>query len=431
MSESVAIVEPNPTIIESHPPPKEVGKLGTTPQKSSFAEKFRTEFAKLNPSNDDAAPAKDATEKVEEPPKSGSEATPEPPKTEKTDEKVVTKPESPLDVVLEKGTKEEVKPVEEPDVLKQFEDINVPKSEHWKRARGVMADQSAKIREYETKLKAQESAPKSDPATATRLQELEAALADRDNRLKSAGAEYSPDYQALVGKYQAAAEKIKTRMDSFGGDGNSLLTALSLPYSKVRTDQIDAALSDLDGGKQSRIQTLIEQLEGHGEEIAEFRKDLPARYEEMTAKQEQAAREQHANAIKQLESEYLKIVEELPDNVKTLREVPDDVPGGTEWNKEIKDAQANALRILKPDGSDFKESAAIALKGSRYDSLEKRYLTLHSEYRELKKQMKEYDSSGPDFRGGSKPTPKSSDKKPGQTYRETFNAIKRGEMADV
>ncbi len=428
MPESIAVIEPNPTIIESHPPPKEVGKLGTTPQKSSFAEKFRTEFAKLegkdSPAKEEPKPATtEATETTEV-------ADTKPTVDDKKDAKQST-PESPLDIVLEKGTKEEVKPTEEPDVLKQFEDINVPKSEHWKRARGVMADQSAKIREYETKLKAQESAPKADPATATRLQELEAALADRDNRLRAAGAEYSPDYQALVGKYQAAAEKIKTRMDSFGGDGSSLLTALSLPYSKARTDQIDAALEGLDGGKQSRIQTLIEQLEGHGEEIAEFRKDLPARYEEMTAKQEQAAREQHANAIKQLESEYLKIVEELPDNVKTLREVPDDVPGGTEWNKEIKDAQANALRILKPDGSDFKESASIALKGSRYDSLEKRYLDTYSELREARKIIKEYDQSGPDFRGGSKPTPKSSDKKPGQTYRETFNAIKRGEMADV
>ncbi len=123
-------------------------------------------------------------------------------------------------------------------------------------------------------------------------------------------------------------------------------------------------------------------------------------------------------------------METLPDNVKTLREVPEDVPGGTEWNKEIKEARENALRILKPDGSDFKESAAIALKGARYDSLEKRYLELHSEYRELKKTMKEYDQSGPEFKGG--PKPKSTvEKKPGIKYHEAFNAIKRGDMAEI
>ncbi len=428
MPESIAVIEPNPTLIESHPaPPKDVGKLGATDRTSSFAQKYHKAFSELEPPKE---PVKETTEDASPKPTETTEvAADKPVVDDKKDVKSVA-PESPLDVVLDKGKKEEPKTVEESDVLNQFEDINVPKSEHWKRARRVMQEQSQKIRDYETKLKAQESAPKSDPAIATRVQELEAALADRDTRLKAAGAEYSPDYQALVGKYQGTAEKIKTRMQSYGADGDSLLTALSLPYSKARTDQIDAALEGLDAGKQARVQTLIEQLEGHGEEISEFRKDLPARYEEMTAKQEQAAREQHANALKQLETEFVKISETLPDNIATLREVPDDVPGGTEWNKEITEARANALRILKPDGSDFNESAAIAFKGARYDSLEKRYLALHKDHVELKKQMREYDGSAPDFKGGTKPT-KTSDKKPAQKFHETLNAIKRGELADV
>ncbi len=431
MPDSIAVIEPNPTIIESHPPPKEVGKLGATSKRSEFAVKYEQAFAKETASEQkpDAAPAK------EEPKPATTEATEttevadtKPTVDDKKDAKPSV-PESPLDVVLEKSTKEPEK-VEEPDVLKQFEDINVPKSEHWKRARGVMADQSAKIREYEAKLKAVETAPKADPATATRLQELEATLADRETRLKAAGAEYSPDYQALVGKYQAAAEKIKTRMDSFGGDGNSLLTALSLPYSKARTDQIDAALEGLDGGKQSRIQTLIEQLEGHGEEIAEFRKDLPARYEEMTAKQEQAAREQYQKAIKETESSYLKTVEALSDKYVTLREVPDDVPGGTEWNKDIKDSHSDGLRIMMPDGATREEANETAILGRHYAKLEKRFLSTYAENKELKKSLKEYDQSGPDFRGGSKPTPKS-DKKPAQKFHDTLNAIRRGDLADV
>lgn len=430
MPDSIAVVEPNPTLIESHPVPKDMGKVGPVSRTSVFGEKFRAEFAKLDGS----------AESAKEEPKAIS-ATPEPEKpvekpaetpTEK-ETPVAGKPESPLDVVLDKGTKEtkEVKPVEEPDaLLKQFDDINVPKSEHWKRARGVMQEQSQKIRDYEAKLKEQ-VAPKYDPALETKVQELEAALADRETRLKAAGAEYSPDYQKLVGKYQATAEKIKTRMGSFGADGDSLLAALSLPYSKTRTDQIDAALEGLDAGKQGRIQSLIEELEGHGEEIAEFRKDLPKRYEEMTAKQEAQAREQHAQSLKQLETEFVKISETLPEATVTMREVPDDVPGGTEWNKEIHEARANALRILKPDGSDFNESAAIAFKGARYDSLEKRYLALHKDHVELKKQMREYDGSAPDFKGGGKPAPKAGDKKPGQTFRETLNAIKSGQMQDV
>ncbi len=421
-----SVIEPNPTIIESHPkdPPKEVGKLGAPDRTSSFAEKYKVEFAKLEPPKEQEKPATpDAVETKEV-------VDSKTPVDDKKADVPSTKPESPLDVVLEKGTKEPEKVEDVPDVVKQFDDINVPKSEHWKRARGVMSEQSTKIRELEAKLSAPKAAPEEVVAHTKRIEELEQALADRETRLKSAGAEYSPDYQKLVGKYQTTAEKIKNRMESFGGDGNSLLSALSMPYSKTRTDQIDASLQDLDAGKQGRIQSLIEELEGHGEEIAEFRKDLPARYEEMTAKQEQAAREQQVNAIKQMETEFLKITEQIPESIVTMREVPDDVPGGTEWNKEIKEARANALRILKPDGSDFNESAAIALKGARYDSLEKRYLSLHSEYRELKGKMKEYDQSGPDFRGGSKPKD-TTEKKPAAKFHEALNAIKRGEMADI
>ncbi len=414
------IVAPPPTI-----EPKPKTGLGPQPISTNFGDKYRAAFTKAEKTEVAEPPKPSGTEKVEEPPKPGSEPAPEPPKTEKTDEKVVAKPESPLDVVLEKGTKEPEK-VEEPDVLKEFDETKPD----WKRARGVMKDQSQKIRDYEAKLKAQETAPKADPATATRLQELEAALADRETRLKAAGAEYSPDYQKLVGKYQTTAEKIKTRMQSFGGDGDSLLAALSLPYSKTRTDQIDAALADLDGGKQARVQTLIEELEGHGEEIAEFRKDLPARYEEMTAQQEQAAREQQVQAIKQLETEFVKISETLPESIVTMREVPEDVPGGAEWNKEISEARANALRILKPDGSDFNESAAIAMKGARYDSLEKRYLALHKDYSDLKKRFSDEDAAGADFKGGTKPTVKGK-KDFGKSYSQNLAALQRGDMADL
>ncbi len=427
MANDLAVIEPNPVLIESHPaPPKDIGKLGSTDRTSSAAQKYHKAFAELETPKE---PVKEATSP--EPQEATKTEQVVPVEPDKSDVKTPSsKPESPLDVVLDKPTKEPEKVEDVPDVVKQFDDINVPKSEHWKRARGVMSEQSTKIRELEAKLSAPKVAPEEVVAHTKRIEELEQALADRETRLKAAGAEYSPDYQKLVGKYQTTAEKIKNRMESFGADGNSLLSALSMPYSKARTDQIDTALSDLDAGKQGRIQSLIEELEGHGEEIAEFRKDLPARYEEMTAKQEQAAREQQVNAIKQMETEFLKIVEQLPDNVKTLREVPDDVPGGTEWNKEIKEAQANALRILKPDGSDFNESAAIALKGARYDSLEKRYLSLHSEYRELKKTMAQYDESGPDFKGGLKP--KSATQKTAPVkFREALHAIKSGEMADI
>ena len=394
-----------PPVIE--PEKQEKSGLGPMPAKTNFGDKFREQMAKVEA----AAPP---TEPPPEPTPPAPKPDLPPPSEEKTPEPVAeVKPESPLDVVA--AEKKEAPPPE--DVLSDLEKIEVPKSEHWKRARETMRQQAEELKTLKSAPKTHE--PAKDEATAKRIEELQAEIADRDQRIKAINAEYSPEYQKLVGKWQGTAEKIKTRMQSFGADGDSLLAALALPYSKIRTDQIDMALADLDAGKQGRIQSLIEELEGHGEEIAEFRKDLPKKYDEIVAAQQTAAMEQQQNAIKKLETEFLKISETIPDSIVTMREVPEDVPGGTEWNKEISEARANALRVLKPDGADFNESVSIALKGARYDTLEKRYLALHKDYTALKKHQAELDVAGPDFKGGTKPTSKV-DKPRGIKYREAL-----------
>ena len=184
--------------------------------------------------------------KQAEPPIKPSET---PTKAEEAPSKTQLKPESPLDVVIGKTPKEPEK-VEEPDVLKEFDE----KTANWQRAREVMKTQSGELKTLREKVKVLDTAPKPDPALATKVQELEAALADRDTRLKAAGAEYSPEYQKLVQDHQNITGKIATRMKSFGGDANSLMEALALPYGKYRAAQIEEALSGLDAGKQARFQ---------------------------------------------------------------------------------------------------------------------------------------------------------------------------------
>ncbi len=414
--------EAPPQVIE--PAAQEKSGMGPMPVVTKFGDKFRAEMAKVDASIKPTEPPPEPTRPTstpEEKPAVTTEVVET--KEVKPDVEQASKPESPLDVVIEKAPKEE-KPAEATDVLadadaaiSDLSKIAVPKSEHWAKARDTMDKLRLELKAAKAAPKTQE--PVRDDATAKRIEELQAEIADRDNRIKAINAEYSPEYQKLVGKWQGTAEKIKTRMQSFGADGDSLLAALSLPYSKIRTDQIDNALGELDAGKQGRIQSLIEELEGHGEEIAEFRKDLPSKYEEIVAIQQKHAQEQHVNALKQLETEFVKISETIPDSIVTMREVPDDVPGGTEWNKEIAEARTNALRVLKPDGADFNESVSIALKGARYDTLEKRYLSLHKDYSELKKSYAALDSSGPDFKGTSKPTAKT-EKSRGVKYHEAL-----------
>lgn len=369
---------------------------------------------------DKPSPGEPAPEPVKPEPKPEPASSVEPSTPDK-------KPESPLDVVIGKGNKE-APPVEEPDVLKEFDDVKTPASEHWQKLKGIAKTQSSELKVLQEKVKSFDTAPKPDPALATKVQELEAALADRDTRLKAAGAEYSPEYQKLVQDHQNITGKIATRMKSFGGDADSLVEALALPYGKYRSAQIEEVLSGLDAGKQARIQTLIEEQESHAEKIMDFKKDLPSKWNEIQANQEAQMREQHDKMLKQLDTEFLKIAENIPESIVTMREVPEDVPGGTEWNKEIKEARANALRVLKPDGADFNESASIALKGARYDTLEKRYLALHSDYSDLKSKYNEAVGSGPDFRGGIKPkeAPKAGPKG-AKGYHETLAAVKAGE----
>src|SRR6185503_8267362 len=102
-------------------------------------------------------------------------------------------------------------------------------------------------------------------------------------------------------------------------------------------------------------------------------------------------------------SNFGKITEILPNDIVTLREVPEDVPGGTEWNQAIKSAKETALRVLSPGGSDFNETAAIAYKGAHYDAVMNMFLKEHSELLDARKRLAEFDGGGPDFKGGNKP----------------------------
>lgn len=415
---------PPPEVVE--PPVVEAPKtgVGPTPSRSKFGDKFRAEFAKLESQNREQPikPVEPAAEPVEPPKEEPKVAEPpkEPPKeAPPTAPPADVKPESPLDAVVAKG-KEPEKPAEEPDVLKEFDEAKPD----WKRARGVMKDQSTKIKELEFKLTAPKAAPDEVAALTKKTEELQAELTERENRIKAINAEYSTEYQTMIQDRTSQLGKISSRMKAFGGDGEALAEAVALPLGKVRTAQIKEAMTDVDPDDRARLHTLIENYESHEDKIADFRKDLPKKFDEIQAVHENQVREHQAKMVKQLEAEFVKISEQLPESIVTMREVPDDVPGGTEWNREIVEARTNALRVLKPDGADFNESVSIALKGARYDTLEKRYLELHKDHTELKKQMAEYDSSGPDFKGGGKPTVKV-DKKPSEKFREALAARQR------
>lgn len=394
-------------------------------EKEGRAAKFHKAFQELT--HEEVKPKEETEDKPVE--KTVAETPVETPKTEpvveKPAEKAPEKPASPLDVLTSE------KPVEipEPDALKDIPkeiEGNEKQKANWGKLRSAADTGWAKVRELEAKLSEVEKAPKADPSLLQEHETLKQRVAKQEEYLKAINAEYSEEFQSLVGKRDETLGKIAKRVRAYGVDADTLVNALVLPESKFRNDQIKEAMSQLDPEDKTRVAALIEKLEEHDEQIAEFRKDLPSKWNELTAKREAQMREQQESTIKTLEAEFSKVVETLPSKNMTMKEVPE----FDDWNAEIKAARETALRVLKPGGANFQESVEIAAKGARYDTLEKRYLSLYKDYSEAQKRLKEIDSSGPDFKGQSKPE-KTAAKSAPQKFREAMDAFKQGQLADV
>jgi chromosome segregation ATPase len=354
----------------------------------TLGDKFRANFEKLeHPETSD----------LEQAPK----ITGEPDKVEPEKKEEVVKPSSPLDAILSKEP--EAKPAEIPDVTQEFDD----KKPNWSRAREVMKTQSGRIKEYETEISRLKAEPKVDNGAVAQLTQERDQLKEQNAKyqkdIMAINAEYSDEYQGLVNEKQGFVSKLEARIKAHGGDADSVLAALALPEGKVRTAQIEQALLEVDDKSRGRIDRLIDNIEEHDEKIADFRKDLPSKWEEIQARKESREREQQAENLKTLETQFGKIVEELPKKVTTLREVSDDVEGAAEWNASIRGARERALTVLKPNGSDFPHTVETAWKGEHYDDLAKYTVNLHKNYTEAMSRLKEFDASGPDFKGGKKP----------------------------
>lgn len=394
------------------PPPK------TDVKPPTAGDKFKAEFAKLEPESATGEPAKPVIEE----PKKPAEAK-EPDKTVATE-----KPSSPLEAAL--GKDKPTKVEESADDLKEFDKVTSPNSENWKRLREAANRRQTRIIELDTEITSLKSAPKVDTKEVDALRQERDELNERvgklNQNLKAINAEYSEDYQKLTKEREGVITKIGSRMKAYGGNSETLIEALSLPEGKFKTQQIKEALAELDPDDKSRIHTLIESLDTTDEKILDFRKDLPAKWEEITKRREDQLREEQAENLKQLESQFGKIVDELPKSSVTLREIADDVPGAEEWNAEIKASKQDGLAALKPNGTDFNQTVEIAVKGRHYDKLEKRFLALHSDYIEAMKRLKEFDAARPDFTGGKKPSTEVK-KKPSQRYDEALAAQQSAE----
>lgn len=385
--------------------------------KTNVGEKFRVELEKARKAELEAPPSE--PDKVVELPK--EEPKPEPasePAPGPELKPAAEKPASPLDVLT---TEKKEEP--EPDVTAEFDD----KNPNWKRAREIMREQSGKIKEFQTKLSELEKIPKPQPdeilALSKAKQELEERLQKQEESLKALNYQYSETFQKMVADRDAHVNKIQSRVERLGGDTEKFMAALAMPDGRAKNAAIKEALAEVDSEDRTRIHTLLEGLDEKNEKLLEESKNSSVRWDELQSKRNAELAEENAKQLTQLQKEYVRVSEAIPNEIKTLRMVPDDVEGAAEWNEAIKKADADALRVLTPNGADFDESVKIAKMGAHYPYLSNLVLKQNAQIKEMAKRLAEYDSGGADFKGGKKPATEVK-LDPAQRYHKALEQIK-------
>lgn len=381
----------------------------------SAGDKFREAFEKLEPSTFPPDAGKVETEQQVSPaPKEEPSKSPD---ADSHAQPSASPPSSALEAAI--GETKEVTPPSEPD---EFDKVEKPTQDNWHQARTRIKELNAKVKELTSA-----PPPKTDNSAIEALTQerdgYKQRLADQETRLKAINAEYSDEYQGLQKEREKAMGKIATRMKYIGASEKSqdLIDALNLPDSRFKTQQIKEALSDLEADDKSAVRVLIEGLDGVDEKISDFRKDLPGQWERIQSERSARVAEEEAEGLKAIDREFDKVVGDLPKEIIRLRQVPEETPGAAEWNKPIQEAVQRALTALKPNGTDFRQTVQIAVKGELFDSLWNDHIAQYKELQAARARLKELDSAGPDFKGTTKPTVEQK-KKPSQKFHEAMAA---------
>jgi len=325
----------------------------------------------------------------------------------KKEEKVETTPEKPSSALEAALGEPKVPEIAKPDLAAldkleaDLDKIETPKSEDWKRAR-----EARKLLRDEL-TKAQSAPPKVDANLEVLTKEnveLKERLQKQETNLKAINAEYSEDFQNLLADREKVLGKVASKMKYSGSDrADELVAALGMPEGKLKTTAVKDAMSELDADDKIAVRALIERLDETDEKITEFRKDLPGQFERLQERKKLSAHEQAEKESKLQETEFRKVIEELPKEIVRLRQLSDDAPDAKTWNDPIRPAIESAFKALRPNGTDFRGTVSLAIKGALYDNVWNDYVAQNKELREANARLKEFDQGSPDFKGGKAP----------------------------
>jgi hypothetical protein len=378
---------------------------------------------------------------------SAADVTPPPPKTgdDKGGKKEATPPVddkakkvSPLDIALGEVKPDDKKATPTDDkkdtaaILKElgFDE----KHANYPKFRDLLDERKNEVETLSTELRTvKEQLGKVDPKLADTVSTVSRErddLKSENARLREAitaiNVEFDPDYQAkYVAGRQKLVDRAVSRVKEYGGNVDQFTDALSL-NGKARTQALKEALAEVEEIDRPRIISVLDQIQSLDDEKADLQKDPGEAFEKLNARRLEEAERAAQDFERARKSEFDKIVSSLPEKSPMFRQID----GHDDWNEPIKQSIATAEKVLGKD-PEYSQVVEIALKGSRYDAVEKLLIDTRKELTAANARIAEFEGASPNL-GGSHRKPTDSDDKrtPAQKFHDEM-AKTRGGDGDV
>ena len=324
------------------------------------------------------------------------------PKEPKPDAKPPEPTGDTLDGIIDPPKDKEPEP--EKDPLEEFKD---DKTANFKRAREVIAEKHAKVRELEkaiSDLTAKASTPTAPPEVQAENEALKARIEEMSAYVKAADITLDPAFKSkFIDGRESIIAKAVARVTDGGGEGQELRDALSMT-GKKRNDAVKEILSSLDDTDRSRVVRLLDQVEELDEQRAEAMKDTGRTWEEIQkGRQSQTVAERTKSA--QLRSQEIgQVADALPADFVLLRKALPSAKDADAWNAEIEKARKDAEFLASPDAPVADVAKAI-LKGLRADKLQELFLAERKARIALQEENKKLTGASPDPAGRRQPGP--------------------------
>lgn len=245
-----------------------------------------------------------------------------------------------------------------------------------------------------------------DPEVKALLDAKEKEIAQAKEALLAFDIESSPEFKAeFVEPRNRLARNAAMKLQSYGGNGQQLLAALSMPEGMHRDQAIEELTKDLPDYARSKVAGFVTQIEQIDDKANEKRANAPQTWEEMNVRaldRQRKAAEKYRSDVSTL---YEGITAEL-SKTPLFKQFGDDMQGSSEWNADVKKSLERGLNHVLGNDNTLERSLLIAAKGERFDSVAKMLSEERTLRRAAEKKVAEFEGVQPGFRGASRPEAK-------------------------